>query len=228
MSVRQVEDGVRAQPDHVYVIPPNAVLTLERGVLRVARPAETGAPEGVEADPRAGSAHRRGPRQACARGRTSRPGERCLESGDRLHLPGTGSNPVSDARWTPALHAPDRGVSAPGPRVSERRFHLPPAAPRAAMSRSSNTPTPRSGSIARDIRLPPRRRRRGRARGHGQEARRAKAPGSSAPAVDSDGCRPSPIGMAPCQRSIRSCRRTGHAARASVRNRRQGSSRRSA
>ena len=105
MSVRQVEDGVRAQPDHVYVIPPNAVLTLERGVLRVARPAETGAPEGVEADPRAGSAHRRGPRQACARGRTSRPGERCLESGDRLHLPGTGSNPVSDARWTPALHA---------------------------------------------------------------------------------------------------------------------------
>ena len=30
------------QPNHAYVIPPNAVLTLERGVLRVARPAETG------------------------------------------------------------------------------------------------------------------------------------------------------------------------------------------
>jgi len=42
MPVQQAEDGVRAQPDHVYIIPPNAVLTLERGLLRVARPAETG------------------------------------------------------------------------------------------------------------------------------------------------------------------------------------------
>ncbi len=42
MPVQQAEDGVRAQPDHVYVIPPNAVLTLARGVLRVAPAAETG------------------------------------------------------------------------------------------------------------------------------------------------------------------------------------------
>jgi two-component system CheB/CheR fusion protein len=42
MSVLQAEDGVRAQPDHVYVIPPNAVLTLEQGVLRVASAAATG------------------------------------------------------------------------------------------------------------------------------------------------------------------------------------------
>jgi two-component system CheB/CheR fusion protein len=42
MPVQQAEDGIRPQPDHVYVIPPNAVLTLERGLLRIARPAETG------------------------------------------------------------------------------------------------------------------------------------------------------------------------------------------
>ncbi len=42
MPVQQAEDGVRAQPDHVYVIPPNAVLTLARGVLRVAPAVETG------------------------------------------------------------------------------------------------------------------------------------------------------------------------------------------
>ncbi len=41
MPVQQAEDGVRAQPDHVYIIPSNAVLTLERGLLRVARAAET-------------------------------------------------------------------------------------------------------------------------------------------------------------------------------------------
>ena len=42
MPVQQAEDGMGAQPNHVYVIPPNAVLTLEQGVLRVARPAEPG------------------------------------------------------------------------------------------------------------------------------------------------------------------------------------------
>ena len=42
MPVQQAEDGVRPRPNHVYIIPPNAVLTLERGLLRVARPAETG------------------------------------------------------------------------------------------------------------------------------------------------------------------------------------------
>ena len=42
MPVQQAEDGVRPQPDHVYVIPPNAVLTLERGGLRVATAADTG------------------------------------------------------------------------------------------------------------------------------------------------------------------------------------------
>jgi len=145
----------------------------------------------------------------------------------RLRLDSTFGGPVrTQSRM---LAGPQR--STPRPRrerssrgVSERRFHIPPAAPRAAMSQSSNTPTPRSGSIARDTRLPPRRRRRGRERGHGQEARRAKAPGTSAPAVDSGGCRPSPIGTPPCGRSIRSCRRTGRLVRAGVRNRRQGSS----
>ena len=34
--------ATRLGPNHVYVIPPNAVLTLERGVFRVATPAETG------------------------------------------------------------------------------------------------------------------------------------------------------------------------------------------
>ena len=42
MPVQQAEDGLRPQPDHVYIIPPNAVLTLERGVLRVATAADTG------------------------------------------------------------------------------------------------------------------------------------------------------------------------------------------
>jgi PAS domain S-box-containing protein len=39
MPVAQAEDGDRAQPNHVYIIPPNAALTLARGRLRVARPA---------------------------------------------------------------------------------------------------------------------------------------------------------------------------------------------
>jgi two-component system CheB/CheR fusion protein len=49
MPVEQAEDGARARPNRVYVIPPNAVLTLERGVLRVARPAETGLRTPVDA-----------------------------------------------------------------------------------------------------------------------------------------------------------------------------------
>ena len=32
MRVLQAEHGARAQPNHVYVIPPNAVLKLERGL----------------------------------------------------------------------------------------------------------------------------------------------------------------------------------------------------
>ena len=42
MPVRQAEDQVRVQPNHVYIIPPNAVLTLERGLLRVMRSIEAG------------------------------------------------------------------------------------------------------------------------------------------------------------------------------------------
>ncbi len=42
MPVGQAEDGARPLPNHVYIIPPNAVLTLEQGRLRVARPAEDG------------------------------------------------------------------------------------------------------------------------------------------------------------------------------------------
>jgi two-component system, chemotaxis family, CheB/CheR fusion protein len=39
MPVAQAEDGMRVAADHVFVIPPNAVLTIEGGVLRVATPA---------------------------------------------------------------------------------------------------------------------------------------------------------------------------------------------
>jgi two-component system CheB/CheR fusion protein len=35
MPVEQAEDGTRTLPNHVYVIPPNAVLTLERGIWSV-------------------------------------------------------------------------------------------------------------------------------------------------------------------------------------------------
>ena len=38
MGVEQVRDETPAQPDHVYVIPPNATLTIEGGVLRVKSP----------------------------------------------------------------------------------------------------------------------------------------------------------------------------------------------
>ncbi|HEX2647299.1 MAG TPA: chemotaxis protein CheB, partial [Candidatus Dormibacteraeota bacterium] len=41
MSVEQVRDETPVQPDHVYVIPPNATLTIEGGILRVRGPTET-------------------------------------------------------------------------------------------------------------------------------------------------------------------------------------------
>lgn len=40
MSVRQVQDEMPVEPDHVYVIPPNATMSIEGGVLRVSKPAE--------------------------------------------------------------------------------------------------------------------------------------------------------------------------------------------
>ena len=36
MPVREVSDGTAVEPDHVYVIPPNTSLTIERGILRLA------------------------------------------------------------------------------------------------------------------------------------------------------------------------------------------------
>ncbi len=41
MPVAQASDGTRPAPNHVYVIPPNAKLTLERGCLRVMIPDES-------------------------------------------------------------------------------------------------------------------------------------------------------------------------------------------
>src|SRR5262245_25910137 len=38
MPVAQVQDETPVEPDHVYVIPPNATLTIEGGVLRVHTP----------------------------------------------------------------------------------------------------------------------------------------------------------------------------------------------
>ena len=38
IPVLQAVDGMRVEADHVYTIPPNATLTIERGVLRVATP----------------------------------------------------------------------------------------------------------------------------------------------------------------------------------------------
>jgi two-component system, chemotaxis family, CheB/CheR fusion protein len=42
MSVEQAVDGTRPRPNHVYVIPPNATLTLDRNLLRVTTPSDTG------------------------------------------------------------------------------------------------------------------------------------------------------------------------------------------
>ena len=41
MSVEQVQDETPVQADHVYVIPPNATLTIEGGILRVRPPVES-------------------------------------------------------------------------------------------------------------------------------------------------------------------------------------------
>ena len=43
MPVQAAEDGTAVQPDHVYVIPPNTVLTIAGGILHAARPAEPSA-----------------------------------------------------------------------------------------------------------------------------------------------------------------------------------------
>jgi len=40
MPVIQVRDDVRVEPDHVYVIPPNATMVIVGGILRVHRPAQ--------------------------------------------------------------------------------------------------------------------------------------------------------------------------------------------
>ncbi len=40
MPVQQVQDGTQVVPDHVYIIPPNATLTIEAGMLRLTLPAE--------------------------------------------------------------------------------------------------------------------------------------------------------------------------------------------
>src|SRR5687768_3249951 len=38
IPVLQATDGIRVEADHVYTIPPNATLTIDHGVLRVATP----------------------------------------------------------------------------------------------------------------------------------------------------------------------------------------------
>src|SRR5690606_3848212 len=40
MPVVQIEDGQRVEPDRVFVIRPDATLTLEKGVLRLGKPEE--------------------------------------------------------------------------------------------------------------------------------------------------------------------------------------------
>ena len=49
MPVQQAEDGARPLVNHVYIIPPNSVLTLEKGLLRVVRPAEEGVRTPIDA-----------------------------------------------------------------------------------------------------------------------------------------------------------------------------------
>jgi PAS domain S-box-containing protein len=48
MPVTKAEHGMRPEPDHVYVIAPNTVLTIAQGVLRVA-PVEEGSPARIDA-----------------------------------------------------------------------------------------------------------------------------------------------------------------------------------
>ncbi len=40
MQVAEVSDGMRLEPDHVYLIPPGAYLALQDGALRLSRPRE--------------------------------------------------------------------------------------------------------------------------------------------------------------------------------------------
>ena len=42
MCVQAVEDGIEVRPDHVYVLPSNAVLSIERGRLRLSQPPSGG------------------------------------------------------------------------------------------------------------------------------------------------------------------------------------------
>ncbi len=49
MPAEQAEDATRARPNHVYVIPPNSVLTLERGVFKVVKAAEAGLRSPIDA-----------------------------------------------------------------------------------------------------------------------------------------------------------------------------------
>ncbi len=44
MPVRQAEDGDVVEPNHVYIIPPNALLNVQDGMLRVTNPENTRAP----------------------------------------------------------------------------------------------------------------------------------------------------------------------------------------
>jgi two-component system, chemotaxis family, CheB/CheR fusion protein len=50
MQVRQVHDGMKVTPDCVYVIPPNRMMTIDKGVLRLAqREHESGPPMPIDA-----------------------------------------------------------------------------------------------------------------------------------------------------------------------------------
>ncbi len=48
MPVREVADGMPVEPDHVYVIPPNADLAVIGGVLKLRRRQETGLRRAVD------------------------------------------------------------------------------------------------------------------------------------------------------------------------------------
>ena len=41
MAVAEVKDGMRAEPDHVYVIPPNHAMSISGGVMRLSPRVET-------------------------------------------------------------------------------------------------------------------------------------------------------------------------------------------
>jgi two-component system, chemotaxis family, CheB/CheR fusion protein len=49
MPVKEVEHGMPVEPDHVYIIPPNALMSVARGVLKLEpRPDERGAPRPID------------------------------------------------------------------------------------------------------------------------------------------------------------------------------------